>query len=81
MAEKQVYLDAFQVIPSFSKCWTILGKSLNVSKPPFSTCVESEVRIGQVWNEIMCLEHLEEGMSIVDPHHTVTLKPLTTLLP
>lgn len=48
MAEKQVYLDAFQVIPSFSKCWTILGKSLNVSKPPFSTCVESEVRIGQV---------------------------------
>ena len=76
-----MYSFAGQFLASPYACSIIWEKSLNYSKPPFSTSVQSEVMIKWALSEIMYLKHLEERMTSGDPQHLVILKPLTTLWP
>ena len=82
MAEKHLELEASQVMSSSADqflvfpyaCSITWRKSLNFSKPPFSTSMQSEVIIKWVLNEITSLKHPEEGMNSIyhgseTPHH------------
>ena len=73
MAEKHPELEASQVMSSSADqflvfpyaCSITWRKSLNFSKPPFSTSMQSEVIIKWVLNEITSLKHPEEGMNSI----------------